>query len=238
MKIEWSSNFAYAIGLLASDGNLSKDGRHINITSKDEEMITTFKKCLEINNKIGRTARGYSKEKKYFRVQFGDKNFYEFLLTIGITPAKSKTLGELKIKKSYFKDFLRGLFDGDGNIHMFWHPESKNPQVRFRIFSASKKFLNWLQQSVNSQLGTRGFQMKLQGALELAYGTHDSIKILNFIYYKNFESCLLRKYDKTKRIFLLCGAEVAEQVDATALGAVESNLVGVRISPSALGEVN
>ncbi len=28
VKIEWSDKFAYAIGLVASDGNLSPDGRH------------------------------------------------------------------------------------------------------------------------------------------------------------------------------------------------------------------
>ncbi|PIZ81282.1 MAG: hypothetical protein COY02_02875, partial [Parcubacteria group bacterium CG_4_10_14_0_2_um_filter_41_6] len=95
VKIEWSPDFAYAIGLLATDGNLSKDGRHINMTSKDEEMISVFKKCLSIQNKTGRKCRGGSKEKKYFQVQFGDKNFYNFLMSLGLTPAKSKTLGPL-----------------------------------------------------------------------------------------------------------------------------------------------
>jgi hypothetical protein len=53
-KIKWSSNFAYAIGLLVTDGNLSKDGRHIELTSKDKEQIINFIYCLKIrNNKIG-----------------------------------------------------------------------------------------------------------------------------------------------------------------------------------------
>ncbi|MEK7574528.1 MAG: hypothetical protein AAB514_03305, partial [Patescibacteria group bacterium] len=49
--IEWSPNFAYAIGLIATDGNLSKDGRHLNMTSGDKDMILTFKKCLGLKNK-------------------------------------------------------------------------------------------------------------------------------------------------------------------------------------------
>jgi len=30
----WSADFAYAVGLLTTDGSLSIDGRHINLTSK------------------------------------------------------------------------------------------------------------------------------------------------------------------------------------------------------------
>jgi hypothetical protein len=105
VKIEWSHNFAYAIGLIATDGSLSKDGRHINLTSKDEEMIKTFKQCLNIENNIGHKARKKGEEKKYFQIQFGDKNFYEFLNSIGLSSAKSKTIGSLKIPSKYFADF-------------------------------------------------------------------------------------------------------------------------------------
>jgi len=39
VNIKWSPNFAYAIGLLVTDGNLSPDGYHLNLTSKDLEQI-------------------------------------------------------------------------------------------------------------------------------------------------------------------------------------------------------
>jgi len=48
VKIEWSPKFAYAIGLIATDGNLSQDGRSVNFTSKDEELAMAFKACLGI----------------------------------------------------------------------------------------------------------------------------------------------------------------------------------------------
>ena len=38
-KIVWNHNLAYAIGLLATDGNLSSDGRHMALVSKDIEQI-------------------------------------------------------------------------------------------------------------------------------------------------------------------------------------------------------
>ena len=52
VTIRWSSNFAYAIGLLVTDGNLSTDGRHINLTSKDLEQIKNYKRILKLDCKI------------------------------------------------------------------------------------------------------------------------------------------------------------------------------------------
>ena len=47
-KIKWSPDFAYAVGLLTTDGSLSKDGRHISFTSKDLQLAKLFKKCLKL----------------------------------------------------------------------------------------------------------------------------------------------------------------------------------------------
>ncbi len=35
IEIKWSGNFAYAIGLLVSDGNVSRNGRCVTFVSKD-----------------------------------------------------------------------------------------------------------------------------------------------------------------------------------------------------------
>jgi len=40
VAISWNPEFAYAIGLLVSDGCLSKDGRHINLTPKAISSIS------------------------------------------------------------------------------------------------------------------------------------------------------------------------------------------------------
>lgn len=60
VKVKWSPNFAYSIGLIATDG------RHISFTTKDVELAHLFKKCLGIDNKIGKKARTYTKVKKYY----------------------------------------------------------------------------------------------------------------------------------------------------------------------------
>jgi len=120
VKIRWSPKFAYAIGLLTTDGNLSKDGRHITLVSNDLEQLINFRNCLGINNKITRHNAGSSRIQKGKRIQLGDVLFYDFLLEIGLTPNKSKTLGKIQIPDKYFFDFLRGHFDGDGTFYSYW----------------------------------------------------------------------------------------------------------------------
>ncbi len=48
VRIEWSSNFAYAIGLITSDGNMSLDRGRISLKSAEMEMIENFKTALGI----------------------------------------------------------------------------------------------------------------------------------------------------------------------------------------------
>ena len=72
VRIVPSAAFYYAIGLITTDGSLSKDRRHIVFTSKDVELIETFQKALGIHSTVSRFANGITKEKKYYRVQFGD----------------------------------------------------------------------------------------------------------------------------------------------------------------------
>ena len=92
IHIKWSSNFAYAVGLITADGCLNKDTRHISFVSKDLELIEKFKQSLSLKNHIGKAARGGTTEKKYFYINFGDKIFYQFLNSIGLTSAKSRTI--------------------------------------------------------------------------------------------------------------------------------------------------
>ncbi len=138
----------YVVGLIATDGNLSKDGRHVCITSKDRIILEEIKEALGLQLKIGAKGNGSSKEKIYSVLQIGSVDFYRFLLGIGLTKKKSLTLGKLKIPKKFFIDFFRGVIDGDGSINSWIHRGNGNKQWALKIVSGSKEFLDWLQQEV------------------------------------------------------------------------------------------
>ena len=197
IDVTWTNEFAYVIGLLASDGNLSSDGRHINLTSKDRELVEYVRDILIITNKIGRKSRGGSDIKKYYTLQFGSKQFYAFLLSIGLTPAKSKTLRLVHIPERFFGDFMRGCFDGDGNISESSHPESNHSQLRIRIASASPRFLDWLLAEHRRLWHIEGgwiYKDQKKSVGYLCFGKRDSIRILRRMYRYKSQYYLKRKY--------------------------------------------
>lgn len=196
--MRWSANLAYAVGLITTDGCLAKDGRHIDLTSKDIEQIKTFKRMLKLSNKIGLKSSGHS-DRKYYRVQFGDVKFYRFLLKIGLTPAKSKTIGEIKRPNRFFADFLRGCLDGDGCTYSYFDPRWKNSfQLYTQFASASKKHLEWINSEVEQLYGISGTIRFKSRAFCLEYAKKGSLVLLDKLYYKERIPCLKRKHSKIK----------------------------------------
>ena len=80
IDIEWSPELAYTVGLIATDGCLYNDGRHLAFVSKDLQLIKVFKTCLGLTVKIAKKKSGFSKPSFAYWVQFGDVRFYQFLL--------------------------------------------------------------------------------------------------------------------------------------------------------------
>lgn len=199
--IKWSPEIAYAIGLLTTDGSLSIDGRHLDITSNDIQLLNTFKKCLGINNKITSKFSGYTGRRNSYRIQFGNVILYKWLLNIGLMPNKTKRIGVLKIPNRYFFDFLRGHLDGDGCISKYPDPVYPNSQRLYIYFdSASLKHLQWLQKKIKYLLNIDGYFRKLRTIFRLTYAKRESLKLLPKIYLNPNMPSLKRKYQKAQSI--------------------------------------
>ncbi len=201
----WSPHLAYVVGLIASDGNLSPDGRHISITSKDLELVSTAKSILGLESKIGTKARGGELENKYYVLQFSNVRFYRFLLSVGLTPAKSKTISKVAIPSILFADFLRGCIDGDGSIGAHSHPESSRPQIRLRLCSASPTFLTWIHESIQNLYQIKGgfyYRDKRGKADILSFGSRDSLTLFGILYYTDQVPSLSRKRATAQKYML------------------------------------
>ncbi len=211
VKIKWSPNFAYAIGLLASDGCLYNNGRHISLTTKDLEQATNFKECLGLTVKIGRKGSGASKEKKYYHVQFGDVLFVEFLKSIGIGSRKSKTIAEVKIPKKYFWDYTRGYFDGDGSSYSYWDKRWNASFMYYISFtSASSQYINWLRSEISERIGVNGHISIATKKLcyQLKYAKRESNQVIHHMYYDKSVMCLKRKRLKLEACLAIVGVKL------------------------------
>lgn len=202
-KIKWTPEFAYAIGLLTTDGNLSQDGRHLEFNSKDIQLVKSFKKCMNLTDvKIGMKTGGFTGE-RYPRIQFSNVKLYKWLLKFGLTPNKSKIISKLKISNKYFFDFLRGCFDGDGSCYGYWDPRWKNSFMFYITFgSGSLSFIEWLRKRVKQLLNINGHIDPTGGEEEwqLKYAKKESKIIIPKMYYKKNLPCFKRKYKKLKTL--------------------------------------
>jgi hypothetical protein len=212
-NFKWNPDLAYAIGLITTDGNLSRDKRHISLTSSDKELAKTFLRCVDKTNKISINPRSSLSIKTCYRTQVGDVVFYEWLEKIGLTPKKSLTIGSLKIEEKYFPDFLRGHLDGDGSI--VYYKDSYNIKLnkkyiydRLFVFfrSASYKHIVWIRKIIFKLKGVHGALMSQRSRTQigsstmsvLKFSTKEAKTILNWIYYKKELPCLERKYKIAK----------------------------------------
>lgn len=204
-KIAWSTDFAYCVGLLATDGCLSKDNRHIDFTSKDYELARLFRDILKPNVMIGQKLNGQGLSA--YRVQFGDVVLYDFLINIGLTPRKSKTIGKLLIPDEFYPDFLRGCFDGDGSSNGYWDRRWRSSYMYYMsLVSASPAFLEWIKLKNIEMIGLSNSTIKSwkKGdniCYNLNYAKADSRMLFNFIYYSDGLPLLQRKYDKILKFF-------------------------------------
>lgn len=202
VKIKWSPEFAYAIGLIATDGSLSIDGRHISFTSKDKELVGNFQKCLGTNLHVGRKSSSSVGVKKYYVVQIGDVSFYRFLMGLGLTPNKTKTIGPINIPTEYFLDFIRGHMDGDGSFYSYYDPRWKSSYMFYAsLVSASKQHILWLKSEIKSILGIKGYisKSKNDSIYQLKYAKAESLKLLPKLYYHMDVVCLSRKRQKIEK---------------------------------------
>ena len=189
---EWTPRLAYAVGLLATDG-CQTDGRHLAFPSADRELVEILLLCLGKTNKIAaaRTRTGGV----VYRTQIGDVALCRWLLTIGITPRKSLTLGPLAVPDELVLECARGLMDGDGGITNFVHAATKKmyPDYRYeRIVlgfnSASRAHLEWLRVKLQPYAGGPGWlgitppKNGRHEFVTLRYGKRDGLRLLPWLY--------------------------------------------------------
>lgn len=202
LAIEWSAEMACIVGLTATDGCLASNRRAINFKSADKQLVETYLQTLGRANKVGadRTRIGGV----VYRAQFSDTRLYGWFQSVGLTPRKSLTLGAIDVPDRFLAPLVRGLLEGDGSIsNAIWKADTTRRSdyyyewLRTRFASASLPHLEWLKARLQAQLGLRGsiwVDRNRENVLGcLAYGKHDSIKLLKWVYADPNAPCLLRR---------------------------------------------
>ena len=209
---EWTADLAYVVGLMATDGNLSRKRWGLSLASNDVDLLDTVRRCLHLMNSITPYTNG-----RCYHIQWRDRDFYDWLVELGLTPAKSLTLGPLIVPDEYFADFFRGCIDGDGTVLVYtdrYHAAKREHYVYERLYvslvSASRPFLHWICAKISTLVGVDGVidERRTQGRRSLwrlRYAKADSIRLIGWMYYAPNVPCLARKRAKAERFLLPLG---------------------------------
>lgn len=190
----WSPELAYVVGLIATDGHLDSDKIEVGFISTDRELVNLYCQALHVDSiHVGVTEN--SARKPCFRVRLNDREYRRFLETIGLTPAKSKTLGALLIPDSLFRDFLRGVLDGDGSWYIQKSWLGRYQYLKMELVSASYSFIEWVNHKVVQLAGFQGTRRSrsLGRYHYLSYGGQQSIELGAWLYYSPNVLALSRK---------------------------------------------
>lgn len=195
---------AYILGYTMADGcvNTNKKNHYrisYHINPKDIEILDFIKQELNLtqNYRFCRTLnKKTNKIYESVQLQFSSKVIYNQLQKYGIVNRKTGFESLDKIPKEFQIDFILGYFDGDGSCLK----NAKTGQFTFNIVSASKKYLDSIQQVLN-----KGKVINHSSIYKLNITGIKNIAEVGNMLYNNAGFCLSRK----KKIML----EVIERVN-------------------------
>ena len=190
---EQNNRMAYIMGFFAADGNVSKNGNRIQsqLSLKDKGHLEMIQSEIGGCEVYEYESNGY----KSCGWHCCSSQIKKDLAIYGIIPHKTGTLSIPKVlDKQYWKDFIRGYFDGDGTIC------KDGTGFRVTITSANKEIL----EDINSYFEENGIKpsnlYKDHNNICIRFRSQASIDIYNLLYYND---CLCLKRKKEKYIELM-----------------------------------
>lgn len=199
----WSSEMAYVLGYIAADGNISIGKRgncYLALEGIDKGLIVDMRKALGSNHRIAVRERGNTVS---YRLQIGSKGMVNDFAGLGMKPKKTDRLNLPDIPKSYFGDFIRGYFDGDGNAYLVDFSRTDRDcgrcrYIRIMFVSSSADFLGGVKNRLEKEFGISGGLMKNYGSYRrLYFRRRDSVERLFALFY----GCRPGLYLKRKLVY-------------------------------------
>lgn len=191
---------AYVLGLMMTDGCISKtkNGSYrISLCINDGDLLRNVVKTMGSDHTV--TESKYQKGMNVFI--FGREKIAQDLLRLGMKPRKSLDLEFPNIPKEYLRDFIRGVFDGDGCVYFL---KTKYPRLNTSFVSGSKAFIYGLEKALRA-LGMPAAKINTyhhkNTYYTLRYAYKNSLKLFKIMYEEmKGDMFLLRKFNKFKII--------------------------------------
>ena len=198
-----TADMGYWLGILGSDGCVAKKENqiYIELQRKDKELLEKLNLSIENQRPVKdyEDAKGYENSKLYFY----SKEIKKDLATYKIIPNKTydKNYGfPYLLDKKYYKDYIRGLFDGDGSI-------KKGSSITWQIDSGSLEIILEIQKFLKEQGIETEYIILPKKNVDIyriyCYGKEKLEKIYNLLYSSDSSLFMKRKKDKIEEFLNL-----------------------------------
>jgi len=196
---------AYVLGFFFADGSYDvhkNGGEYFSFQIIDKNLLEKIKEVMDSEHKISVRKRIKVSESTQYRIQIGSKEMCSDLRVLGILQRKAYTACFPDVPKAFVGHFIRGYFDGDGNV---WsgliHPHrTKQTMTLITAFtSCSCLFLKGLQNTLLHLGAGTGSLFERENAYRLQYSAKDSIILFNLMYGKPVLNGLF--LERKKKVF-------------------------------------
>lgn len=147
---EWTPAMAWVLGVAVADGSISS-AYMLKFSMKDKDILEKIQVAMDSNYPIRKyyyRSSWDNKKKSIYELTICRKKIVDDLFKLGVKPKKSKFIKFPDIPRRYLAHFIRGVFDGDGNVNTT--VERGYKRVRPRIFTGSLKFARGIKKKLVS----------------------------------------------------------------------------------------
>jgi len=179
----WHPTMAWVLGLVFSDGSVTKHG--VILCQKDDALLWKM-------NRLGITSAEpiHYKSGACSTIRLGSQWLHDLLTErYGCTSNKSRTMLWPDPPAECLSHFVRGLWDGDGNIN-----RQGKRSFQLAYTSGSQSFVYSFREALRTGY-VREYVGKYKPYWRLTIGARDAIRALQWMYTESTESTrLARKY--------------------------------------------
>lgn len=205
---------AYWLGLIFADGNVNKttpdasraNRLTLNASGDDISQLEKFAKAIGYTGQIRSQIQpeSYSETPSY-RIQCNSIKMCDDLARLRCTPRKTGKSSLPKLSPELIPHFIRGYFDGDGSISVYYQKDKRKPTYANRLkqefaITSDRHILEQIQEILIVECELPKTKLKeykrTDKAVSLRYGGRQQIiKIYHYLY-DNASVYLKRKHDK------------------------------------------
>jgi hypothetical protein len=205
---------AYWLGFLYADGNIRLKpywAVTINLASKDKQHLLDLQATIggrvtDLTASTDHMLNGHVvKGGPRVRWVVYSRSMVLDLLKLGVAPSKSRHPVMPQVPKEFLRDFLRGLFDGDGCVYL--GEDGRSPLV---AFCGHPDVVAWVVQCIEACVGVKAGTIRHRNNTAYAqWSSWSNVSAVVLFLYKRHRPVLKRKFIIARRILSVHAQRIA-----------------------------